>query len=160
MILFSISFCFSDFTLFNSLLEHPHLCKYHYVILFLCLSNTPLYLCSRASWVALVVKNLPANAEDVRDVGSIPESGRFPTEGHDNPLQYSCLENHMDRGAWWAVVHRIAQSWTWLQWFSTLWCIFVSHFLYPFPSAEGNCSMQQFGSVSRHLLLLWTHNLF
>ena len=43
--------------------------------------------------MALVVKNLPANAGDVRDVGSIPGSGRFPTEGHDNPLQYSCLEN-------------------------------------------------------------------
>ena len=62
--------------------------------------------------MAQVVKNLPANAGDVRDVGSIPGSGRFPTEGHDNPLQYSCLENHMDRGAGWAVVHRIAQSWT------------------------------------------------
>ena len=53
-----------------------------------------------------MVKNLPANAGDVRDVGLIPGSGRSPGEGHDNPLQYSCLENPMDREAWWATVHR------------------------------------------------------
>ena len=47
-----------------------------------------------------VVKNLPANAGDARDMGSIPESGRSPGVGNDNPLQYSCLENSMDRGAW------------------------------------------------------------
>ena len=50
-----------------------------------------------ASQVALVVKNLPANAGDVRDVGSIPGSGRSSGKGHGNPLQYSCLENPMDR---------------------------------------------------------------
>ena len=65
-----------------------------------------------ASPVALVVNSLPANAGDVRDVGSIPGSGRSPGGGHGNPLQYSCLENPMDRGAWWATVHRVAQSWT------------------------------------------------
>ena len=54
----------------------------------------------RASQVALVAKNLPANAGDLRDAGSIPGSGRSPGEGHCNPLQYSCLENPMDRGAW------------------------------------------------------------
>ena len=53
-----------------------------------------------ASQVALMVKNLPANEGDVRDVGSIPGLGRFPGGGHGNPLQYSCLENPMDRGAW------------------------------------------------------------
>ena len=53
-----------------------------------------------ASHVALVVKNLPANAGDIRDVGSIPGSGRSPGEGNGNPLQYSCLENPKDRGAW------------------------------------------------------------
>ena len=53
-----------------------------------------------ASQVALVVKKPPANAEDVRDVGLIPGSGRFPGGEHGNPLQYSCLENPMDRGAW------------------------------------------------------------
>ena len=53
-----------------------------------------------ASQVALVVKNPPANAGGIRDVGSIPGSGRSPLGGHGNPLQYSCLENPMDRGAW------------------------------------------------------------
>ena len=52
--------------------------------------------------VVLVVKNPPANAGDRRDTGSIPESGRSPGGGHGNSLQYSCLENPMDRGAWWA----------------------------------------------------------
>ena len=63
-----------------------------------------------ASQVELVVKNPPANAGDVRDKGLIPGSGRFPGEGNGYPLQYSCLENPMDRGAWWATVHRIAKS--------------------------------------------------
>ena len=49
-----------------------------------------------------MIKNLPAN---VGDMGSIPGSGRFPGEENDNPLQHSCLENPMDRGAWWATVH-------------------------------------------------------
>ena len=53
-----------------------------------------------ASQVALVVKNMPANARDIRKVGSIPESGRSPGGGLGNPLQYPCLENPMDRGAW------------------------------------------------------------
>ena len=65
--------------------------------------------------VALVVKKPPANAGDIRDVGSIPGSGRFPGAEHDNPVQFSCLENPMDRGAWWATVHRIAKSWTQLK---------------------------------------------
>ena len=60
--------------------------------------------------MALVVKNLPANAGDIRDVGSIPGSGRSPEGGHGSPLQYSCLENPMDRGAFWAIVHSVAQS--------------------------------------------------
>ena len=55
-------------------------------------------------------KNLPANAGDVRDVGLIPGSGRSPGEGHGKPLQYSCLENPMDRGACWTTVHRVAKS--------------------------------------------------
>ena len=59
-----------------------------------------------------MVKNLPANAGDTGDAGSIPGSGRSPGLGHGNPLQYSCLENLMDRGGWWATVHRVAKSWT------------------------------------------------
>ena len=58
----------------------------------------------------LVVKNLPANAGDIRDTGSIPGLGRSTGKGHGNPLQYSCLENPMDRGAWWATVHGVAKS--------------------------------------------------
>ena len=55
-------------------------------------------------------KNLPANSGDVRDVGLIPESRRSPGEGNGNPLQYSCLENAMDRGAWRATVHGVANE--------------------------------------------------
>ena len=62
--------------------------------------------------VVLVVKNPPANAGDTRDAGSVPGSGKFPEGGHGNPLQYSCLENPMDRGAWRATVHRVAKSQT------------------------------------------------
>ena len=66
-----------------------------------------------------VVKNLPANARGIRDAGSIPGWGRCPAEGNGSPLQYSCPENPMDRGAWRATVHRVAQSWTQLKWLST-----------------------------------------
>ena len=56
--------------------------------------------------MALVVKNLPANAGDSRDVGLIPVSGRYLRGGHGSPLQYSCLENPMDKRAWWVTVHK------------------------------------------------------
>ena len=59
---------------------------------------------------ALVVKNPSANAGDIRVTGSIPGLGRSPGGGHGNPLQYSCLENPMDRGAWWVIVHRVAKN--------------------------------------------------
>ena len=65
---------------------------------------------SRGFHVALVVKNLPANAGDIRDMSSIPGSGRSPGEGNGNPLQYSCLENAMDRGTWQATVHGVAKN--------------------------------------------------
>jgi len=57
-----------------------------------------------------MVKNLPASSGDTIDVGLIPRSGRFPGGGNDSPLQYSCLENFMDRGAWWATVHGVSKS--------------------------------------------------
>ena len=57
-----------------------------------------------------MVKNLLANAGDLRVMGSIPGSGRSPAEGNSNPLEYSCLGKPMDRGAWWAMVHRVAES--------------------------------------------------
>ena len=60
----------------------------------------------------LVVKNPPANAGDERDMDSIPGLGRSPGGGHGNPLQYSCLESPMKRGAWPATVHRITKGWT------------------------------------------------
>ena len=62
--------------------------------------------------VLVLVKNLPACVGDVRDAGSIPGSERSPGGGNGNPLQYSCLGNPMDRGAWWATVHRVAKSQT------------------------------------------------
>ena len=65
----------------------------------------------RVSQVALEVNNPPANAGDIREVCSIPGSGRSPGGGHGNPLQESCLENPMDRGAWRATVHRVAKEW-------------------------------------------------
>ena len=94
---------------FNSLLKmvllsfkYPHLadkiCTYLHV--------------SRASQVALVVKDPPANAGDRRDTGSFLGWGRSPGGGQGNPLQHSCLENPMDRGAWQATVHRVAKSQT------------------------------------------------
>jgi len=63
-----------------------------------------------ASQVALVVKNPSANSGDIRDVGSIPGSGRFPGTGHGDPLQYSCLENPVDRGVWQVTVHGVMES--------------------------------------------------
>ena len=69
--------------------------------------------------VALVVKNPPANAGDIRGEGSTPGSERSPGGGHDNPLQYSCLENPTGRGAWWAKVYRVAKSRTQLKRLST-----------------------------------------
>ena len=63
-----------------------------------------------ASQVVLVVKNLPVDAGDGIDAGSVPGLQRFPGGGHGNPLQYSCLENPMDRRTWWAIVHGVAKN--------------------------------------------------
>ena len=62
------------------------------------------------SQVALLVKNPPANAVDIRDAGSNPGLGRLPGGGHGSPLQYSCLGKPMDRGAWWATVCGVARE--------------------------------------------------
>ena len=62
------------------------------------------------SQMALVVKNQPANARDIRDVDFIPASRRSPGEGNGSPLQYPCLENLMDIGTWLIVVHRVTKS--------------------------------------------------
>ena len=82
-------------------------------------------------------KESTSNAGNVRDMNSIPGLGRFPGEGHGNPLQYSCLENPLDRGAWWATVHRIAKSWTWPKWLST------------------HAQMDRFSSVAQSCVTLW-----
>ena len=62
--------------------------------------------------MVLVLKNPAANARDIKDGGLIPGLGRSPEGRHGNPLQDSCLENPMDTGAWWAIVSRVAKSWT------------------------------------------------
>ena len=72
--------------------------------------RTPAPSIQWASQVALLVKDLPANAGDIEDIGSIPGLERSPGGGHGNPLQYSCLENPMDRGAWQATVHGVTES--------------------------------------------------
>ena len=73
----------------------------------------------RVFQVALVVKNLPDNAQDARNLGSIHGLEWSPGGGHGNPLQYSFLENPMDKGAWKATVHRFTKSQTRLKWLST-----------------------------------------
>ena len=80
-------------------------------VLFFLVTYMPLIIW--ASQLAPVVKRLPASAgdtRDARDVGLVPGSGRSPGAGPGNPLQYSCLESLMDRGAWWAIVHGVAKS--------------------------------------------------
>ena len=69
-----------------------------------------------AAQVVLVVKKMPPNVADLRDMCFILRWGRYPWEGNSNPLQYSYLENFIDRGAWWATVHRVIKSQTWLKW--------------------------------------------
>ena len=70
------------------------------------------YFWASQKYRASQVKNLLANAGDVRDMGSIPGSGRSPGGRNGSPLQYSCLENSMDRGAYWATVHGFSKSQT------------------------------------------------
>ena len=73
-------------------------------------------------------KKTASSCRRLKRHGFIPGSGRSPGEGHGNPLQYSCLENPMDRGAWWATIHGVAKSQKWLKWLSThvfTFCLFV-----------------------------------
>ena len=72
----------------------------------------------------MVIKNLPVSAGSVRDTSSIPGLGRFPGGGHGNPLQYSCLENHMDERTWQAILHRVAKSWTQLKRLTMQTCMY------------------------------------
>ena len=102
--------------------------------------------------MALVVKNLPANSGDVEDVGSTPGSGSSPGGGHGNPLQYSCLENPMDRGAWRAMVLRVTKSWTQLKRLSR------HHASWPWEPALTASAGQQFDYCPSPALILaaWT----
>ena len=74
-----------------------------------------------------MVKNPPASAGDISDVGLIPGSGRSPGGGHSNPLQYSCLENPRDRGVWWATVHGVPKSRTGLKRLSVYVFIYLGY---------------------------------
>ena len=103
--------------------------------------------------VALVVKNPPVNSGDVRDGGSIPGSGRSSGGGHGNLLQYSCLENPMDRGAWWASVHKATKSQTQL---SNLASNELSSQAIPFPPlSHHNSEDQGLRTSPKSLLTLW-----
>ena len=84
-----------------------------------------IYVCQGASQVALVVKNPSVHEGDAGDAVLIPSLGRSPGGGHGYPLQYSCPENPMDRGAWWAAVRGVAKSWTRLKRLSTQACVCV-----------------------------------
>ena len=76
-------------------------------------SRTNKFICYSKGFLGdTVVKNLLANAGDTRDVGLIPGLGRSSERGHGNPLQYPCLEDSTDRGAWWAIVHRVSKNQT------------------------------------------------
>ena len=94
-----------------------YVCKY--VCIYVLVHFLFIYSLFRAFQVVLVVKNLPANAEDIRDAGLIPGLGRSPGEGNGNPFQYSCLDNPMDRGAWRATVYGVTKRWTRLKQLST-----------------------------------------
>ena len=82
---------------------------------------------------------LPANAGDLTDTSSVPGWGRSPGGRNGNPLQYSCLENPTDRGAWWATVHGVAESWTWLKQLSTAYIhIFMHSYCIEHSQEEGH----------------------
>ena len=84
-----------------------------------------MHVCTQPSRVALEVKKSPANAGVIRDMSSIPGSGKSSGGGNGNPLWYSCLENPVDRGAWQATVHGVTKSWTPLKQLSTHICTCV-----------------------------------
>ena len=113
--------------------------------------------------MALVVKNLSANAGDIRDTGSNPESGRCPGGGHGNTLQYSWLENAMDRGAWRATVHRVSKSQTQLKRLRTHSTIDPwenthththTHTHNPYMWSASECFMKHFGSFNAYCILM------
>ena len=93
----------------------PHILGTHFLKVFFCF----FFFSTAALPGALVIKNLPADAGDIRDAGSSPGLERSPGGGHGNPLWYPCLEHPTDMRAWWAIVHGVTKSQTWLKWLST-----------------------------------------
>ena len=98
-----------------------------------------------------MVKNLPANAGDLRDAGLIPGLGRSPGGGHGNPLQYSCLENPMGRRAWWTTILRVARSRTLLKQLSTYARRQPSHALFLSESRCGPLRPSKLSSAPSYL---------
>ena len=104
-----------------------------------------------------MVKNPPASQGDTRDSVSIPGSGRSPGEGNGNPLQYSWMGNPMDRGAWWAMVHRVTKSWTHRRDLASMHtphvhiCIYICTYSIPSNSTskESACNAGDAGSIPR-----------
>ena len=103
-----------------------------------------------------------ASAYNVEDLGSIPVLGRSSREGNDNPLQYSCLENPMNRGTWYATVHGVAKSWTWLRDFTFtfigawvyFWAFYLVPLVYvsvfvPIPYCLDDCSFVVYSDVRK-----------
>ena len=105
-----------------------------------------------ASQVALVVKSLLTSTGDLRDSGLIPGAGRSPGGEHGNPLQYSCQENPVDRGAWLATVHRVAKSWTWLKRLSTA-------YIYMYMNILGRDWGQEEKGTTEDEMAGWHHRL-
>ena len=117
-----------------------------------------LYL-NKATQVALLVKNPLANAGDIRNVGSSPGSERSPGKGHGNPLWYSCLENPMDRGAWWATVRRVAKSRTRLKRLSRHKSAIFLAPQRPLEEARAHCLVLHSSAFAQDdPTLLWTRN--
>ena len=109
----------------------------------------------RTSQVALLIKNLLANTGDPRDMSSIPRLGRFPWIGNGTPFQYSCLENSMGKGAWWATVHGTTKSQTWLRnWSAAAEVSSQSEFLIGFHGV-GNAACHLAVSLESKAPLSW-----
>ena len=107
--------------------------------------------CKGASQVTLGVKNPPANAGDIKNVGSVPGSGRSPGGGHGNTLHYSCLDNSMDRGAWRATAHGLAKSHTGLKWLTMHACTHrVPYCSASRPSPVWRTNLKIFQSIVDH----------
>ena len=120
--------------------EHPPFLLFFLLSLFFCLLFPQIHTYMWGFPDATVVKNLPVNAGDARVVGSIPGLGRSPREGNGNPLQYSCLGNSMDRGAWRATVHGATKSQAWLSTHTetyTHMCVCVCVCVCPCVSGQG-----------------------